>query len=167
MIEMIVAKGLNNEIGFEGKLLWNLKDDMEHFVKTTKGKMVVMGRKTFDSLPKGPLKGRTNIVLTNGKKAHYEVDDTTEVFFMDYQEFKNMESTHDFIVIGGAQIYKLFIDKTDKLYLTSVQGTFEADAFFPMEMINKDEWIPGSPEVFEVDERNDHAFHIIEITRKR
>ena len=69
MIEMIVTAGICREIGKDNKLLWNLKDDMKHFVNVTKGKNVVMGRKTFDSFPNRPLKGRNNYVLSNSQEA--------------------------------------------------------------------------------------------------
>jgi dihydrofolate reductase len=96
MIEMIVAMGLNREIGKDNKLLWNLEDDMKHFVKTTKGKNVVMGRKTFESLPNGPLKGRHNYVITRGSKHGIIVNENTNVNFLSYEDFLAL-NLQDFI----------------------------------------------------------------------
>ena len=134
MIEMIVAMGLNREIGKDNKLLWNLEDDMKHFVKTTKGKNVVMGRKTFDSLPGGPLKGRHNYVITRGLKHGIIVNQNTSVTYLTYEDFLAL-NLQDFIVIGGTEIYKLFIANTDIIHCTLVYDVCdEADTFFPIEI---------------------------------
>lgn len=164
MIEMIVAMGLDGAIGKNNGLLWDLKDDMKHFVKVTKGRTVVMGMNTFNSLPKGPLKGRENIVITNQRKESYIHDDNTTVLFVTYETFLELK-VRDYVVIGGAQIYELFKANVDKIHLTLVFDVFpEADVYFPS--LNINEWVPHEAEFYPADERNQFPFHIVEMTRR-
>jgi dihydrofolate reductase len=163
MKEMIVATGLDGAIGKNNKLLWDLKDDMKHFVEITKGRNVVMGRKTLDSLPNGPLKGRNNIVISNTTIGSFRIDETTGLYFRTYEEFL-AENIDDYVVIGGAQIYELFMANIEKIYVTLVFDTFrEADTHIPAIPA---EWIPQAVEFYPADERNSHPFHIVEMTRR-
>lgn len=109
-IEIIAAIAKNNVIGFEGKIPWNIPEDKEHFKQLTLGKTIVMGRKTFDSIGK-PLEGRKNIILTRKKPTTIK--------------------EKDFFVIGGEQIYKLFLPSAQKLHITKVDKEYPGDAFFP------------------------------------
>ena len=123
MKEMIVAHGLNNEIGYNNGLIWNYKEDLQYFRKQTLHKNVIMGRKTFQSLPFGPLSHRRNIVLTStitheGIEAHTTLESV-------------LSSYRSFVVIGGSEIYKQCIDLIDTLYVSVIPQTFnKADAFF-------------------------------------
>lgn len=140
-IKIIAAIGQNNELGKNNKLLWRLPKDMKFFKEMTMGKYVVMGRKTFESLPKS-LPGRTMIVISSqnlekcsdviSSKSVFDVVGTFS------KEGNNIEDTELF-VIGGASIYKQFMPFTDTMYLTEVNATDKnADAYFPT--FNKDEW---------------------------
>lgn len=158
MIEMIVAMGLNREIGKDNKLLWNLEDDMKHFVKTTKGKNVVMGRKTFESLPGGPLKGRHNYVITTGFKHGIIVNENTKVNFLSYEDFLAL-NLKNFIVIGGTEIYELFIANTDIIHCTLVYDVCEkADTYFPIEIDTKFEIVSSDLHIAE-----DIHFYILKL----
>lgn len=128
MISIIAAIGKNNELGKKNALLWNMPADMKHFRETTKGHMVIMGQKTFESIGR-PLPNRRNIVLTQDKNFNQE---GVEIVYS-IEEAENLldKDTENF-VIGGGMIYKLFIDKADKLYITHVDECFpNADTFFP------------------------------------
>ena len=140
MISIIVAIGKNNEIGKKNDLLWSLPADMKHFKETTKGRTVIMGQKTFESLAKDKdgkqigrlLPNRRNIIITQdnsfkkeGAEVVYSVDE-----LMNLLEKTSKKDEENFI-IGGGMIYKSFIDIADRLYLTVVYDEPEADVFFP------------------------------------
>lgn len=109
-------------IGKNGDLLVHNKEDMKFFKDTTMGYPVIMGRKTFESLP-GVLKGRQNIVITRGF-----IDIPNVIVCHDYKE---LISINDAFVIGGGEIYKLFLPYYDEIYLTENKGIYGADTFFP------------------------------------
>ncbi len=139
ILSIISAIANNNEIGKKNELLWDLPIDMKHFKETTKGHPVIMGQKTFESIGR-PLPNRRNIVLTldksfqsEGIEIYYSVEELEKVL----GEISN--SKEEAFVIGGGQIYKLFINKADKLYITHVDAEFpKADTFFPT--IDKNKW---------------------------
>lgn len=127
-VSIIVAMGTNRVIGNENKLLWSLPADMAWFKKHTLGKTVIMGRKTFESIGK-PLKGRNNIILTKDKD--YKVEGATVVNSIE-AVFNIINSIYEEVmVIGGAEIYKLFLPHTDRIYLTTVESSFAGDTYFP------------------------------------
>lgn len=139
MISIISAIGKNNEIGKKNDLLWDLPADMKHFKEITSGHTVIMGQKTFESLWRDengkqvgrPLPNRRNIVLTQDKNFKRE---GIEVFYStdDLESLLNKNPEEEFFLIGGGMIYKLFMDKADKLYITHVDAEFpDADTFFP------------------------------------
>lgn len=124
MVTMIAAMGLNREIGKDNKLLWNLPQDLKRFKELTTGKTVVMGRKTYESIGR-PLPNRRNIVLSKDKDL---LIPGCEVF----DSVLEVLGLGDITVIGGEEIYKLFLPFTRKLELTVVLDTFsDADTFFP------------------------------------
>ncbi len=128
MVSMICAVGKNREIGFKNKLLWNLPGDLKHFKEITTGHAVIMGQTTFESIGKA-LPGRKNIVLSldkNYQAENCEVSDDLKGIAEKYKEIKE-----EIFIIGGASIYKQFIQYADKLYLTLVDDSPEADTFFP------------------------------------
>ena len=127
MISIIAAIGENNELGKDNKLIWHIKEDMQYFREMTMNKKVIMGLKTYLSLP-GVLKNREYIVLSttqpNLPNAHV---------FHDFDLLLKYLNTLDeeIMVIGGASIYKLFLPYADYLYLTEILAESEADAYFP------------------------------------
>jgi dihydrofolate reductase len=139
-ISMIVAHGKNREIGLDNKLLWHFKTDLLHFKKMTTGKIILMGRKTYESIGK-PLPNRVNIVLTrdqNFNAAGIDVIHSPEMLF-DYVlnregEDENLEA----IICGGDEIYNTFLPHTQTIYRTLVNFEGKADTFFPE--INISEW---------------------------
>ena len=137
-MNIIVAADKKNGIGYQGKLLVTIPFDQQLFRKETIGKVVVMGRKTLESLPGGRvLEGRTNIVLTH--KESYQCKGALIVHSVDeaLEELKKYRS-EDVYVIGGESIYREFLPYADCIHLTRIDYVYEADTFFPE--ISKDEW---------------------------
>lgn len=132
---IIAAIGKNNELGENNNLIWHLPQDLKFFKETTMGKTIVMGRKTFESLPK-LLPGRKHIVLSSSNNFPGEV-----TVYHSIEEFIGNTSVLDeeIFVIGGASIYKAFVEYASKMYLTHIDATCKtADAFFPE--FNNEEW---------------------------
>lgn len=131
-ISMIAALANNNVIGNNGTLPWHLKNDFAWFVKNTKNKIVVMGRKNYDDIirfTKGkPLKDRINVVLTT------QTDFNPEGFlvFQSLEEILINFPNEDLMIIGGTQIYNLFLPICNELILTEIKSDFEGDTFFPI-----------------------------------
>ena len=128
MISMICAVGKDREIGYKNKLLWTLPGDLKHFKDVTMGHTVIMGQKTFESIGM-VLPGRKNIILSldpNYRVADCEISNNLEEVANRYKD-----SEDEVFIIGGASIYKQFIQFSKKLYLTLVEDSPEADAFFP------------------------------------
>lgn len=155
-LSMIWAMGKNREIGINNSLPWNLPEDLKHFKKTTLGKPVIMGLRTFESLGR-PLPGRKNIVLNFSKK------DIPGCFVVtSINEALDMVKGEDAFVIGGASIYKQFLEHADRLFITFIDHEFKADAYFPEFDLN--EWKIISEEKGIRDEKNpyDYYFRVYE-----
>lgn len=120
-----IASG-NRALGKDNKLIYKIHEDLQRFKKLTSGHVIIMGRKTFESIGK-PLPNRTNIVISRDK--NYSAEGIIVVHALD-EALQRAEGEEVFI-IGGGQIYQEAINKADKLYLTIVEGNPEADTFFP------------------------------------
>ena len=135
-LSIIACVGKNLELGRDNNLIFHIKEDMKYFKDITLNHVVVMGRKTFESLPT-ILKDRKNVVITrsNDIKLPSEVSkySSIEEFMEDYKDYPD-----EIFVIGGASIYKQFLDYCDKLYLTEVNKSVDADVYFPK--FNKDNY---------------------------
>jgi dihydrofolate reductase len=126
----ILSADLNWAIGCDGKLLARVPEDMKFFKSTTLGKVVIMGRKTFDSLPKKPLSNRVNIVLTRDKSFEHEGVIVLHNLEEALKEIK-MYMEDEIYIIGGEEIYKLFLPYCTSVYVTKWMEEFDADTFFP------------------------------------
>lgn len=123
MIIFVYACDLKGAIGKDGDLPWRQSTDLQHFKRITLGGTIVMGRKTWDSLP-GKLPGRRSIVMSRTPREDIEV--------MSYQEIKVLAAEQDIYIIGGGEIYRLFIEDVKELYRTIIQTEIEdADTFAP------------------------------------
>lgn len=135
-ISMIVACAQNMAIGKDNDLLWHISDDLKRFKALTSGHAVVMGRKTFQSLPKKPLPKRRNIVLTHDTDFHFDVPATAtgtlEIAHSLAQVEKMIANEEETFIIGGAAIYKAFLPMVKNLYVTWVYQDFDADVYFPV-----------------------------------
>ncbi|MFH1714486.1 MAG: dihydrofolate reductase [Candidatus Nealsonbacteria bacterium] len=127
LISIIVAIGKKNVIGINNSLPWDLPADMEHFHKMTKGKPVLMGQRTFESISK-PLPGRINAILTLDKNFSYE---GCLIFYSIEEALEGLKEYPEIMICGGVSIYKQFLPLADRMYLTFIDGEFEGDAFFP------------------------------------
>lgn len=132
-ITLIAAAAENNALGKDNQMVWHLPDDFKRFKKLTTGHHIIMGRKTLESM-NGPLPNRTNIIITRQKNYTYE--GRTIVNSLD-EAFAACPQDEEVFVIGGGEIYKQAIDKADKIELTRVHTTVEADAYFPEIDLNK------------------------------
>lgn len=161
MITLIAAIAKNNAIGFQNKLLYWLPDDMKRFRALTTGHTIIMGRKTFETFPKGPLPNRRNVVLSR--------QDITipgaEVFPSLEEALSSCQSDEDIFIIGGASVYAQAISFADRLCLTEVDDSPEdADAFFPN--FSLEEWSAVNVASHDADEKHIHAFRFVDYHRK-
>ena len=149
MISMIAAVARNRAIGYKNKLIYWLPNDLKRFKQLTTGHTIVMGRRTFESLPKGALPNRRNCVLTRSTATLPGCE-----CFRNWEEFiSSCQPGEDIYIIGGASLYKSLIDKADRLCLTEIDDTpREADTFFP----DYSDWHVATKEAHPKDER--HAF---------
>lgn len=150
ILSLVVAASNNNVIGKDNKLLWSLPNDMKHFKNVTWGMPVVMGRKTFDSF-KQPLAGRKNIVLSTNK--NLKIDNAIVARSMQDVELLVREmDIKELMVIGGGEIYKLYLPRANRIYLTRVDAVLDGDAFFPV--FDQQEWTLKSSVVNKADEKH-------------
>ena len=126
MINIIAAIGKNNELGLNNNLIWHLPNDLKYFKEKTMNQTIVMGYNTFVSLGR-ILPNRKHVVLSY-VKIRLPLD---VIQFNNLEDLNNYIKDKDIFIIGGASMYKQFIDKADKLYLTEIDDTHEADVYFP------------------------------------
>lgn len=149
-LSIIVAVSDNGVIGFENSLPWRLSSDLKRFKSITMGNSILMGRKTFESLPK-LLPGRKTVILT--RQPNYEVDGAVVVDSLETAIDVCRDETEAF-VIGGAEIYDQAIALASKIYLTKVHAQIEGDTFFPK--IDWKDWNLFSEEQLPADEKNQY-----------
>jgi len=127
MISIIAAIGKNRELGQGNDLIWHIKEDLKNFKNLTMGKYIVMGKNTYESLPKH-LEGRKYIVLSSSLS---EIENG--LLFNDFNKLLEFikDIDEEVMIIGGASIYKLFLPFADKLYLTEIDSEEKADVYFP------------------------------------
>jgi dihydrofolate reductase len=133
IISIIVAIASNKAIGKDNKLLWHISNDLKRFKQITAGRSVIMGKRTLESLPNGPLPKRRNIILTDQSGDHFAGCEKAESIPEALNMVKNEEEV---FIIGGGSVYKQFLPLAHKLYLTIVEKDYEADTFFPEYNVN-------------------------------
>lgn len=163
IISIVVALADDNAIGKDQQLLWHLPCDMRRFKELTTGHTVLMGRKTFESLPKGALPNRKNVVLTTMAEADFP---NCVVFDSLPAALDSCEGEEEVFIIGGAQVYKQALAIADRIYLTQVHHTFaDADTFFPE--IDFKQWKEVERQEFPVDEKHAYAYTFLTLNRLR
>lgn len=162
MLSIIVAKAKNNVIGGNNKLLWHISDDLKRFKQITSGSTIIMGRKTFESLP-GVLPNRKHIILTNS--VDYSVDSQNVEVIHNLSDIINLwkNSEEEVFVIGGGEIYKSLLPHCNKLYLTIVDKDFDGDTFFPE--ISLDQWKIEFESEDKIDEKSNLKYKFIDLIR--
>lgn len=158
-VSMVVAHGPKGEIGLNNKLLWHIPEDLKNFKKITTGKMIVMGRKTFESIGR-PLPDRANVVITRDTNFKPDgvivIHDPMMAFDLALEAESDLEvDDFEMMVIGGGEIFNFFLPYTQKIYLSEVPYEGPADAFFPT--INYKEW-----EVLKQEDFKDFSFKILD-----
>lgn len=135
MIAFIWAEDEKGAIGKDGKLPWHLPNDMKFFKAATWGNTVVMGRKTFESMGKRPLPHRTNIIMT--RQEDYSASGVMVVHSPE-ELYQKVSKEENLFIIGGSEIYRLFLSDADVLWQTKINMNFDGDTFFPE--IDWNEW---------------------------
>ncbi|MET0337212.1 MAG: dihydrofolate reductase [Caulobacter sp.] len=154
-----VARALNGVIGRDNDLPWRLKSDLAIFKQTTLGKPVIMGRKTWDSLPRKPLPGRTNIVLSRDGSFEPHGAIVCESFLEATQiarEQAEDDGVDEVCVIGGSALFEMALPKARRLYLTEVQAEVEGDVRFPA--FDESAWVEVRREEHPAGEGDDFSF---------
>ena len=161
VISIIVAIAENRAIGSENKLIYWLPNDLKRFKALTTGNTIIMGRRTFESLPKGALPNRRNIVLSRKGKA----EDFPGCDLYPTLEEALASCEGDVYIIGGASVYREALPKADRLCLTYIYDTpTKADTFFPE--IDESEWVETFREEHEVDEKHAYRYAFVDLKRK-
>ena len=159
LIALVAARARNGVIGRDGALPWRLKSDLALFKATTFGKPVIMGRKTWDSLPKRPLPGRLNVVLSRSgdfEPQHAVVCETLGEALAISREHAEEDGMAEVCVIGGTAIFEMALPRAKRLYLTEVDADVEGDAYFPA--LNEADWTEVRREEHPAGEGDDYAF---------
>lgn len=158
-ISIIVAIASNNAIGKDNDLLWHITKDLKRFKRLTEGHFIVMGKRTYFSLPKRPLPKRTNMIITD--LPGEEIDNCLMAYSIE-DAISKMDNASESFIIGGGSIYRQFMEFADKLYITKVHKEFEADTFFPE--FSLDDWKLVEKEDVNDDPQNDfkYSFEIYE-----
>lgn len=159
-VSIIVAASRNHVIGKDNQLIWRLSSDLKRFKALTTGHMVIMGRKTFESIGK-PLPNRTSVIIT--RQLDYHVEGCIVVHSLEEALAKSEEQDEVFI-IGGGSIYKEALEKADRIYYTMVHCDFEGDTYFPI--LKSSEWDSVSRVDCFPDEKNQYAYSFIDYQRK-
>lgn len=160
MITVIAAVAENNALGKENQLLWHLPDDFKRFKTLTSGHYIIMGRKTFESFPK-PLPNRTHVIIS--RQANYQPEGCLVVNSLE-QAIEACPKTEEVFIIGGGEIYRQSIALADKLDLTKVHHSFDADTFFPE--VDLSQWQLIFEEFHPKDERHEYDFTFETYLRK-
>ncbi len=158
-ISIIVAAASDGAIGKDNKLLWHLPADMKFFKEKTMGHHIIMGRKTYESIGR-PLPGRTTVIITRDLK--YKAEGCLVAHSLNEAiEIASTNGDTEAMITGGAEIYNQAIEKADCIYLTEVQGKFEADTFFK---IDKTSWAINEKQDYKADDKNkfDYSFIILQ-----
>jgi dihydrofolate reductase len=161
-VTIIVAAGENDAIGKDNKLIWHLHDDLKRFKTLTSGHHIIMGRKTFESFPK-PLPNRTHVVIS--RQENFKVPEGVIVVNSLEKAIDIAKNDSQPFIIGGGEIYQQGMVLANKIELTRVHESFEADTFFPK--IDATVWKETSNTFHTKDENHDHEFSFLTYTRKK
>ena len=159
-LSLIVAMDRNRLIGSENGLPWHLPADLKFFKRTTMGKPIVMGRKTYQSIGK-PLPGRQNIVVTRDSAFSAE---GCEIVGSIEQAVESCPESQEIMLIGGASLYRQTLERASCLYVTRIHHEFSGDTWFPE--FDERRWRVESREDYEADSRNPYAYSLIKFVRE-
>lgn len=162
MKAIVVVIDENNGIGKDGGLLCHLPNDLKHFKQITTGHTIIMGRKTYESLPKGALPNRINIVITSAEKEKFPGC----IVVRSVEEALSVSENHEKVfIIGGGELYRSTLHLADTLYLTRIHNTFEdADTFFPK--IDFEDWVLREEDKHRADDKHLYPYTFLTYSRK-
>lgn len=160
ILSMIVALDRKGVIGVDGDLPWQLPDDLRYFKRVTLGKPIIMGRKTFASIGR-PLPKRHNIVLT--RDLDFSAENVT-ITHSPRAALIAAGNAEEIMIIGGAEIYRLYLPSADRLYLTYIAGDVDGTIYFPK--FDTAEWCEVAREVHDADDKHAYAFTWVTLERK-
>lgn len=160
IVAAVVATAANLAIGKNNDLLWHMPADLKHFKSITSGGTIIMGRKTFDSIQK-PLPNRQNIIVT--RQPGYKIEGASVVHSIE-DALQLAAGADEVYIVGGAGIYQAAMKYTNKIYLTTVHHTFDADTFFPA--LDASEWKTLSNDPHPADEKNPFPYTYTCMERK-
>jgi dihydrofolate reductase len=161
LISLIAAVANNGVIGVDNSLPWRLPADLQHFKSITMGKPIIMGRRTWESLP-GLLPGRRHIVITHNRD--YRADGCELVHSVD-EALEIAGDVPEVMIVGGGGLYQQTLPRADRLYLTRVDADLKGDTYFPE--IDRNEWLEVSRDSHPADERNQFAYSFIVLNRMK
>jgi dihydrofolate reductase len=153
MITIIVATDRNNGIGYNNGLLANIPGDLKRFREITMGHSLIMGKKTWESLPNKPLAGRQNIVLTDNELDCFDCAETARSI---EEALRLCKPGNEIFIIGGGSIYRQFMPLADRLMVTHIDAGFPADTFFPE--ISPEEWYVSENEDYVSEDPSQFSF---------
>lgn len=161
-ISIVAAVAENLTIGLKKRLPWVLPADMKHFKELTSGHTLLMGKRTFESLPNGPLPNRKNIVLTSVmsegiNEGYFEANSLEDALEL-------CSNAEEVFVIGGSSVYEQCFEVADRMFITWVHGEFPGDTFFPE--VDYSQWVELSREYHEADEKNQHPYSFVVYDKK-
>ncbi|MDH3547535.1 MAG: type 3 dihydrofolate reductase [Gammaproteobacteria bacterium] len=159
MISIVVAVSKNHVIGSRGELPWRLSDDLKHFKALTIGKPIIMGRKTYESIGQ-PLPDRQNIVIT--RQTDYFAEGCDVVASVD-SAIAAAGDADELMVIGGGDIYRLFLPLAKRIYMTRVQAEVAGDAYFPV--LDAGEWRESMHDERAADQNNQFDYTFVTLER--
>lgn len=161
-IAIIAALAANNAIGYQNKLLYWLPEDLKRFKALTTGHTIIMGRKTFESLPKGALPNRRNIVLTRQESLHFP---GAECYPSLEEALAHCKDDEHIYIIGGASVYKEALPLAHTLHLTHIDNVpAQADAFFPV--LDPQEWEIKEKDAHPIDDRHPYSYAFVDYERR-
>jgi len=160
ILSIIAAVDKNKVIGNDNRLPWRLPADMKHFVAVTRGKPVIMGRRTYESIGRA-LKDRKNIIITRDRS--YRADGCVAVHSVE-EAIEAAGGAGEAVVIGGASVYEQFLPFTNRMYLTLVSHAFEGDVFFPV--FDPSEWEETERTEHKKDGENPYDYAFITLERR-
>lgn len=166
-LSLIVARSQNNVIGKDGDMPWRLSEDLQRFKRLTMGMPVIMGRNTWDSLPKKPLPKRPNIVVSRNPIFRAEnawLASDLSVAMAYGEAMAHHLGLQTYFVIGGAALYRAALPHAQSLYLTEVLTHLDGDTFFPA--FDENEWLEGERTDHTADEKNSYPTRFRTLTRK-
>lgn len=150
MISIIAAVAEDNGLGKDNELLWRIPEDLTRFKKLTWGQCIIMGKRTWESLPRKPLPGRKNVVLTD---IPGECIDCSVTAYSINDALEKCDQGEEIFIIGGGSVYRQFMNIADRLYITHVHRIAPADTWFPeidpdsWDVIDKEEHLEDNPEI--------------------